>query len=660
MTSSSPIARVISPPLEEHGRLRQKLTPGEQKVLAFFHAHLPPEWEIHVKPHLNGLRPDFVILNPLVGIGVFEVRDWTLDGTDHFAREMEAGHAELWGEKDGKAVCLERENPFTDVARHKEKIFNLYCPRLPQKSGFAVITGGVIFPFAPTERVRELQAAFLGAEERRTARTYQPVAGRELLEAGDIHAVFPETRRTGSFIMRPEYADDLRGWLVEPAFDKDNRKPLHLDAKQKRLVTERTGTGYRRIKGPAGSGKSVVMAARAAHLISQGKSVLVVTFNKTLWHYLRGLVLRNVTKPGQMDNIVFTHFHDWCKDVCREANLTAAYHELYAEVREVDQGIMTTDLKARRIGQLLGNILDFEVPNLAMKAASSKHAPRYDAILVDEGQDFLPHWWKALQKFRAHKGEMVLVADTTQDVYGKARNWTDAAMKEAGFSGDWARLDVSYRMPRDARKVAQDFARLFIPPELAYLGEDAQGSLDVEPCAMRWVQCSSSDAQSQCLAEILGMMELAGDGGLSGGDITFLCNDVALGRRVCVALDEDNGIETVHTFEADRKEQDRLKMAFFMGDARLKGTTLHSFKGWETRMLVVHIASAWGDQELASVYAALTRLKRSPQGSWLTVVCSAPELEEYGKTWADHRDVSKPKIPRMLPKPGAARQQAVA
>ena len=37
-------------------------------------------------------------------------------------------------------------------------------------------------------------------------------------------------------------------------------------------------------------------------------------------------------------------------------------------------------------------------------------------------------------------------------------------------------------------------------------------------------------------------------------------------------------------------EQRREKAGLFMGDARLKATTPHSFKGWETRMLVVYVS----------------------------------------------------------------------
>jgi len=33
------------------------------------------------------------------------------------------------------------------------------------------------------------------------------------------------------------------------------------------------------------------------------------------------------------------------------------------------------------------------------------------------------------------------------------------------------------------------------------------------------------------------------------------------------------------------------------------------------------------------VYAAITRLKQDDGGCFLTVVCSAPQLREFGETW---------------------------
>ena len=70
-----------------------------------------------------------------------------------------------------------------------------------------------------------------------------------------------------------------------------------------------------------------------------------------------------------------------------------------------------------------------------------------------------------------------------------------------------------------------------------------------------------------------------------------------------------------------------------MGDAKLKASTIHSFKGWESRAIVVHISSARSQESRALAYVAMSRLRRSAKGSAMTVVCSEPEFEEYGKTW---------------------------
>jgi hypothetical protein len=123
-----------------------------------------------------------------------------------------------------------------------------------------------------------------------------------------------------------------------------------------------------------------------------------------------------------------------------------------------------------------------------------------------------------------------------------------------------------------------------------------------------------------------------GDPGVANADITFLTDDTIFGRAVTQQLTARN-IKTVSTFGSTHQQRHREKMGFYMGRAEIKATTLHSFKGWESRMLVVHVSQSWTDENKALVYAALTRLKRSSQGSWLTVVCAAPELADYGKTW---------------------------
>ncbi len=70
-----------------------------------------------------------------------------------------------------------------------------------------------------------------------------------------------------------------------------------------------------------------------------------------------------------------------------------------------------------------------------------------------------------------------------------------------------------------------------------------------------------------------------------------------------------------------------------MGHPGIKGTTIHSFKGWESRTIVIGISPNDSEFGHAATYAALTRLKRDERGSVLVVVCTDPLLEAYGATW---------------------------
>lgn len=586
------------------------MTAGEQKVFELFHQHLPLDWEIYIQPHLNGLRPDFVLLNPRGGIAVFEVKDWKLSAMRYFTKKDNWDNQSLWAEKDGKEFCLQSENPVTKVNLYKKEIFDLYCPRLQSQNGWAAITAGVIFPFAVADQVKSLLSPFVSTDD---YAHYQPISGAGEISSGNLKAIFPEASRSSSFLMSESLAKDLRGWLVEPDFSSMQRTPLGLDRNQRILAESRTETGYRRIKGPAGSGKSLVLAARAARLANEGKSVLVATFNITLWHYLRDLIVRNLDAPERIRNIRFTHFHLWCKHVCYDAGWERRYDDLWFSSHE--------------------NVLNSELPILADEAVMQPGASRYDAILVDEGQDYRPLWWDVLRKACKPGGEMLLVADATQDIYGTATAWTDDVMKGAGFPGGrWAQLDVSYRLPPEALNLARSFAETFLPADVVDLPQPEQGSLDLYPCHLRWVQCSQASAAQVCSDEIRALMYQTGKNGLANADITMLTGNMTSGAEVVRRLDEQN-IRAVDTFGTDHR---RRKMGFYMGDAKIKATTLHSFKGWESRILVVYVTDAATAQSLALVYAGLTRLKRNQEGSWLTVVCCAPELKSYGKNFRDH------------------------
>ncbi|ACQ92294.1 conserved hypothetical protein [Tolumonas auensis DSM 9187] len=620
--------RFVSPSIEHLESLRQPLTAGERLVFNFFNETLAPDWEIYIQPHLNGLRPDFVLLNPNVGIAVFEVKDWNLQAMRYSVEERPGKVPKLCASDGIKSFSIQNQNPVEKIYRYKQEIHDLYCPRLDGKAGFATITAGVIFPFAKQTEINAMLKPCLAYRGMLDWPQYNPISGAEAIAENRVDLVFPESRRAASKFMSNEQADDMRNWLIEPDYATVQRKPIELDSTQRSYVTSRTQSGYRRIKGPAGSGKSLILAARAAQLLGEGKEVLVVTFNITLLHYLMDVAVRWPNAHGRTrQGITWLNFHAWCKRVCVDSDHEQEYLDLWRGSE--DQQGSEHQVLSTRLPAVVASCIEGDVDEVIQ---------RYDAVLVDEGQDFLPTWWNVLRKICRKDGEMLLVADATQDVYGTARSWTDEAMTGAGFPGGrWAELQTCYRLPPSALETARNFASQYLPSDTVDLPNSPQGELDLYPCHLRWVQISAEKGTQVCAEEILQMAPRASDDILAITDITFLTGNQRMGAAVVNAL-ESKGVNAVHTYSSDKKESRRRKMGFYMGDARVKATTLHSFKGWESRAIVLFVGENIDNQACALIYTGLTRLKRHEKGSYLTVVSCASTLAEFGKTWTNYEE----------------------
>ena len=118
------------------------------------------------------------------------------------------------------------------------------------------------------------------------------------------------------------------------------------------------------IAGCAGSGKTLVAVAKARELAGQGKKVLLTCFNKALaTHWNESLDF----PPG----VTVRHFHGLCSDVVRETEIKPSRDQLsdkdYVEWLPTGlyEGLSSTNMK-------------------------------FDAVIVDEGQDFQADWFEYL------------------------------------------------------------------------------------------------------------------------------------------------------------------------------------------------------------------------------------------------------------------------
>ena len=619
--------RIIDPPKDQWNRLPTPLTPGEDKIYNLFDNGLSLEWEMYIQPHLNGLRPDLVLLNPYAGVAVFEIKDWCLNTLESSIKHNQT-----------------TKNPINQIRLYEDEIFNLYCPRLNDRYGKAVITAGLIFTRIPQSEVNRLLNPFRDRNMKDYPDQY-PFSGSECVTAGSIDVLFPEHKRWGrqkqSRTMSEDTANDLRGWLKEPAFSKEQREPLELNSRQLTIATDPTQERYRKVRGPAGSGKSQALAARAAVLGSEGKRVLVCTFNITLMNYLRDIVARHTRefarKQGENPKVIrqqieFRHFHGWCKWICSLVGRENDYFQLWQQFSE--EAVLKEQM-AKLVSQI------YTDPSV------HDDLPIYDAILVDEGQDYNKDWWQTLQKAVITDGEMLLVADKTQNIFGADVTWLEGPLPGTGISSSWYNLETSYRLPSEIVSILEDFADHFLIPSGVEVDIPKQIELDFNPpIEFRWVQVSSDHSIAEiCFEETRWQMEyLQSDTAMP--DVIFLAptNDVGI---MFVEKCEKKNIHVLNTFGEEDQAPDafgqgngnlgtyensrRKKLAFFLGDARIKATTLHSFKGWEGRHLVLYVSRIASAEDCALFYTALTRLKKHPNGSILTVISDCPELYNFGK-----------------------------
>lgn len=230
---------------------------------------------------------------------------------------------------------------------------------------------------------------------------------------------------------------------------------------------------------------------------------------------------------------------------------------------------------------------------------------------------------------------MLLVADVSQDIYER-RGWTeDGPMRGAGFRSKWKTLSGSYRLPVDFVPILREFAEQYIPDgaQLPTVPEDHLART-AQRTVRRWVNASGTAEREMgilLLAEVKRMLDH--DLGPKPADVTVLVETHRSGERVMNLLQVEN-IPNEHIFSTDKEDQQIRKRRFWPGVAMLKGSTVHSFKGWESRGIVYLLQGGISDVGRFA-YTALSRLKGDPSSrpAFITIVNMNPGLDSFRETF---------------------------
>ena len=236
-------------------------------------------------------------------------------------------------------------------------------------------------------------------------------------------AIFPEVRVNVSKIRK------LRT-------EKDEELLKTLDLEQEKTAKS-LGEGHRILKGVAGSGKTLVLACRVKYLkqIHPDWKILIVCYNISLRQYLKKLI--DVSgEDTTNDGIDIYHFHGLVKQLTG-ANLS----KLQGEIDEEYDSRIGTILKGRI-------------------AEGFVKKGMYNAIFVDEGQDFATEWMQGLSQLLNENSDSLLFCyDPAQNVFGRKKpNWKTAGFKVQGKKP--TELKKSYRNTIEILQTATMFSKI--------------------------------------------------------------------------------------------------------------------------------------------------------------------------------------------------------
>jgi len=210
-----------------------------------------------------------------------------------------------------------------------------------------------------------------------------------------------------------------------------------MDLQQEQLARS-LGDGHRVIHGVAGSGKTLILGFRCEQLAKTlDKPILILCYNVVLAAKLEQLMAAR----GLAERVVVRNFHRWCIDQITLYNV--------AKPAEGD-GF-------------------FERLVLAVSSAVERgQIPRaqYGAVLIDEGHDFEPDWFKlVIQMIDPACNSLLLLYDDAQCIYGKKRP-ANFSFKSVGIQaqGRTTILRVNYRNTNEILDCAYRFAKEIFAP----------------------------------------------------------------------------------------------------------------------------------------------------------------------------------------------------
>lgn len=392
------------------------LTQGEEKIankIKTLYTGNTKDCYLYVKPRLRNLEPDFILIDPTKGICIIEVKDWTLN----FIKDINRA-------KVTTTTGVTLHNPVFRANQYFNLAKGLFesDTRLFDDEGFPTynLYSKVIFANMPSAEVdiisdtlNQHPTKYIASEKIRNLNVVDffdnescSINSAQLLVLRAI--LFPEIK-----IFDAGASSEINTENLEEIYNTIKA----LDSEQEQFA-KRIPNGHYMVSGVPGSGKTVILLSRAIFLLKENPTwrIKIVTYNRSLTHKIESR-LNHLAKDFDflgisLDNISISTFSK-----------------------------MALDVASIGVPQNAGN--DFWNYELAKKALE-RATPTYDAILIDEYQDFYDDWIKLcikLAKKHTVDGKQIenifLAGDRLQSIYNPNEHiWKNIGIKIENEKGN--------------------------------------------------------------------------------------------------------------------------------------------------------------------------------------------------------------------------------
>lgn len=566
-------------------RLEKKL---EDDYLCWFNVPVGPK----------ALQPDFVLLHPQRGVLILEVKDWKLETI----QSMDRGTAKIVHGDQLKSVhnpMMQARVYALEVVMALQKDPALKQPAGSPRAGSLIMPygWGVVFTaitrrqFEQTDLAEVLDPQRIIFQDEMTETVENEAFQQHLWDM--FHHVFP-CKLTLPQIDRVRYHlyPEVRV-NVEPGqfgLFAENEAPLPslikvMDLQQEQLARS-MGEGHRIIHGAAGSGKTMILGYRCVHLAATtSKPILVLCYNRSL----AGRLSQVIGERGLDDKVTVRNFHAWCRDM-----LVAFQIDLPDPRLPIDKQM------AQMVENTINGVERGQIPRA-----------QYAAVLIDEGQDFQPEWFKlVVQMVDPETNSLLVLYDDAQSIYGDkgGNRRRDFSFASVGIQaqGRTTILRLNYRNTVEVLSVARTFATELLTAREA--AEDGVPVIAPESAGRRGafpelIRCESDWQEWNCIVERI--RDEQGQG-RPLSDIAVIYRNYNHGKRAEQAL-QAAGI--AYSSGLSTKGRGNL----YGEEDTVKVVSMHSSKGLEFGLVLIPclhdmpMAGASEADEARLLYVAMTR-----------------------------------------------------